>query len=234
MDNLELEMQDILSRAREARQPTDADMRRVEGRIMAQVGAGVFAGATIATGASGAATVTGAVGGAKALKLVIIAVAMGTAAVGVHRRLGTSATPATLRAANHGAVLATFQASADPDPSPNEPGPDPARSAEGAAPSPATALRGSRAPSNDLQAELALMTEAQAALRDGNAAKARRIAAQHAREFPKGQLASERAAVSILADCMSGSTSKARAEAFTRSAPASPLSERIRRACKLQ
>ncbi len=88
-------------------------------------------------------------------------------------------------------------------------------------------------PGPDVAGEIALLNEAQRALASGQADRALQILDRHAREFPRGSLAEERAAARIIALCALGRVTAARAEtaAFVRQSPESPLVERVRAAC---
>ena len=105
---------------------------------------------------------------------------------------------------------------------------------EPSAPS-ASASPPKRAPSptpvhSDPEAELRLIREAQAAL-GSNPARALSLAAEHARDFPRGVLSQEREVVSIDALNRLGRTTeaRARAERFRKSNPGSAYLPRIER-----
>jgi hypothetical protein len=84
-----------------------------------------------------------------------------------------------------------------------------------------------------LQDEVAQLRHAHEALRNGNPALALKILADYDRDFPKGALTEERGAIAAIASCQSqpGSSVRAQAQAFLRSAPSSLLGERVRAAC---
>jgi hypothetical protein len=84
-----------------------------------------------------------------------------------------------------------------------------------------------------LESEVALLRGAQDALRDGQPARALEVLDEHARQFPHGALTQERRAIRAIALCQAkpGAAARAQAEAFLRSAPSSPLVERVRAAC---
>jgi hypothetical protein len=83
--------------------------------------------------------------------------------------------------------------------------------------------------------EVDLIRAAQEHLHDGNAGAALATLAEHARRFPNGALREERQASRILALCQLGNVAAARAEAdrFILEAPASPLVDRVRDACRV-
>jgi hypothetical protein len=84
-----------------------------------------------------------------------------------------------------------------------------------------------------LGAEAALLQRAQTALATGAPAAALLQLEQHAREFPAGVLAPERAALRVVALCAAGREAEGRAEAasFLRAHAGSVLAERVRGAC---
>lgn len=84
-----------------------------------------------------------------------------------------------------------------------------------------------------LDDETRLVRDADAALRGGDAARALTLLDEHARLFPSGVLAEERAAERVLALCALGRTGEARTAAatFLRDRPLSPLATRVRSSC---
>jgi hypothetical protein len=108
-------------------------------------------------------------------------------------------------------------------PAPNKVGP-------AASPAGTPAIVASRA---TLDAEVSLLRDARDALRDRRPRQALEILDEHARRFPSGVLAEERRAVHAIARCtaMPGADSRAEAESFLRSAPDSPLIDRVRSTC---
>jgi hypothetical protein len=83
----------------------------------------------------------------------------------------------------------------------------------------------------DLDAETALLRRARVAIRNGDVGAALAILAQHAGEFPKGQLRNEREALRVLALCRAGKTAEAKEAATPFLAGNSPLAVRIRESC---
>jgi hypothetical protein len=79
--------------------------------------------------------------------------------------------------------------------------------------------------SSDLEAELRLLAQANAATREGRHADALRVLDQHAREFPRGQLAPERDYKRAKVTCELGQVEAARklAKSFLRAYPRSPM-----------
>jgi hypothetical protein len=89
-------------------------------------------------------------------------------------------------------------------------------------------------PPNTLALELSLLGEAQAALRAGQPERALALAREHQTRFPAGVLREERLGIETLSECMLGRQEPARAQAFLRTAPESPLAARVRKACGLE
>lgn len=105
------------------------------------------------------------------------------------------------------------------EPSRSQPGSDPAK--------PTTP-----APGSTLAAERELVARAWRALALGETATALDAAAEHARRFPAGLLAPERAAIDTIARCRRGDADgPRRATTFHRAHPGSPLAERVDEAC---
>jgi len=89
--------------------------------------------------------------------------------------------------------------------------------------------------SSTLEGELALIGQAQNALKSGEPAEALRALDEHARRFPGGVLALERSGVRTVALCQAGRLNDGRkaARSYLRLVPNSVLSKRIRIACQL-
>ena len=86
---------------------------------------------------------------------------------------------------------------------------------------------------DELESELALLENAQQALKQGDSERALAALNQHASEHPGGALASERAGIRAVALCESGKTAEGKREArrFLSRNPKSPLAVRVRAAC---
>jgi hypothetical protein len=89
-------------------------------------------------------------------------------------------------------------------------------------------------PRNTLALELSLLGDAQAALRAGRPERALVLAREHETRFPAGVLREERLGIETLSECVLGHQEPARAQAFLRTAPDSPLAARVRKACGLE
>lgn len=87
---------------------------------------------------------------------------------------------------------------------------------------------------NTLARELSLLGDAQAALRAGQPERALALAREHQARFPAGVLREERLGIETLSECVLGRKEPARAQAFLRTAPESPLAARVRKACGLE
>ncbi|OJY17967.1 MAG: hypothetical protein BGO98_09860 [Myxococcales bacterium 68-20] len=96
---------------------------------------------------------------------------------------------------------------------------------------PATAPAG--ASSDTLQQEARLITDARLALEHGDGDKALARLAEHARLFPNGWFAADRAAERIVVLCSLGRRAEAEKEAtvFLQSRPKSPLTRRVEASC---
>jgi hypothetical protein len=120
------------------------------------------------------------------------------------------------------------EAAAAPAPSATAPDTAPAARETRAAPARASAAPG-RPPS--LRAELALLSQVQAALQRGEGGEALRLLDEH--RTSDRQLHAERAAARVLALCAAGKTEEARsaAAAFTRQHPGSVQASAVARSC---
>jgi hypothetical protein len=87
----------------------------------------------------------------------------------------------------------------------------------------------------DLEGEMKLLRQADAALRRGDSAAALAAVNKHAALYPSGVLSQEREGVRAIALCSAGSMSQGQAAArrFLEQASKSPLSSRIRSACSI-
>jgi hypothetical protein len=92
---------------------------------------------------------------------------------------------------------------------------------------------GPRHDEDELMAEVALLRDAQAALRSHDGTRALSAVDAHARAFPHGTLTPERCAVRVFALCELGRVGEAEAAkaSFLAEHPDSPEAERVRNAC---
>lgn len=189
-------------------------------------------------------------------KTVIAALALGavaTVAVGLSERAKTRAvvparTPTTVTAAPTPAITADGLPPAEladavpavPIATPSVPVDSPAKAPTGARTRPAPTPPVADPPRHDaaiaLEAEVALITTAKTALDADDPERALAALASHARQFPTGQLAHERAGYRAIALCAAGKLAAGRGEArlFASSRPASPLRARIDRTCGIR
>jgi hypothetical protein len=201
--------------------------------------AGTVATASIAAGAMGGGTAAAIVTslGAKIIVSVAIvsAVGAGTATYVKHeaakRAVPTvsAAAPVTpsRSAAAPARVAAPVVAAAPvvipPVVAAAPPAPVPVATAPAAAPT-----------TSPLDAEVAMLQEAHAALRANDGDRALRAVAEHGRRFPGGQLGEEFEATRVFALCELGRADEARdvASRFLREHPRSPLAPRVANACE--
>ena len=225
----------LLSALRAADEPTDADRARVRARVLAKMG--------VASGVVSIAAKSSAAPAAVSWKV-------GAAIVAVIGSVGGAAWMAT--SAQQGPHAAARPQSAGPAAAPkltaiapaSEPAPavalgERAESAQRPAPATHGEARPAKAPNGalqdpaDLDGELALLEQAQQALKQGDSARALEQLEKHAAEHPTGVLAAERAAVHAVALCESGKLTEGQLEArrFLDRNPTSPLGARVRAAC---
>jgi hypothetical protein len=98
---------------------------------------------------------------------------------------------------------------------------------------PSSASQQAATASSPLDIEIALLQDANVALRDKDGARALRLLDEHSRRFPNGTLAEESEAARVFALCQVGRADEARdvAGRFLREHPRSPLAPRVTRAC---
>lgn len=256
MSELDPEDLALLDAARGAERPTAGDRARVQRRLVARLGAAAFGVSATTTAASAAAGVSLSAA-AKMVVGVVVVAALGAGGVAVHRAREETAVAASAapRAPVRPSARTSERASTPPSrptPAPVEDSPAPARAApapsseialappapaprrakaaRAVAPPPAPAPSGSASTLDD---ELSLLAAADAALRDGDGARALGMVDAHARRFPKSALREEREVVRVLALCAAGRTAEARAasDALLRAHPASPYAARLRASC---
>ncbi|MCR9161057.1 MAG: hypothetical protein ACE37F_11520 [Nannocystaceae bacterium] len=116
---------------------------------------------------------------------------------------------------------------APPPPAPAPPAQQPAKEVRAAS-------KAADPPASDLAEETRLLALARASLRAGSAAKALVPLAEHARRFPRGQLAEDRMVLRAQALCESGERSAGRkaAAALRKAFPGSSHLPRVDRACR--
>lgn len=232
----------LLRALRAADEPTNADRARVRARIMAKVALAAGAGAAIVGSSATAAGTALPVFGAGAWKVGVVVVAViggvgGTAwmaaswsenapAVAVQRAAHDAPEPA-LRAQTRAAVTSAPRTVEHETSVTNVASPRGARDV-------VTTKRpgATRQAPTDLDRELALLEQAQQALKQGDSERALAELDKHATEHPTGALAVERAAIRAVALCESGNVEGQReARRFLARNARSPLAVRVRAAC---
>jgi hypothetical protein len=124
--------------------------------------------------------------------------------------------------------------SPEPEPAPVVSPPSPGPSTKPTRPKPAVEPSSSPdASQDDLAAELALLGRARAALKSGDPKAALALLDQHASEFPRGALRSERELTRITAACSAGDLDRAEqvARRFIREHPGSTEAKRLADTC---
>ncbi len=218
---------EILERSRRAYVPSDADRARVRRKVAARVGAAAFGGA--------------AAGSTWLVKITLL-VALGAFGAGyfMARRQTASPRSALPVATMQSAAVSTAAPQETQTASPDLMAPQPAvvseaRSApphEPSAAKPTPRAKG-RSDADSLEAETALIADAQRAIVDHDFARALAKLDEHAKTFPSGVLTEERNAARILALCGAGRTAEGRSlrAAFLRDHPRSPMAARVGSAC---
>jgi hypothetical protein len=243
MDELNPHARALLDAANTFDDPTDMDRDRVRAAVLMRVGSVAAVGtATIAAAkASSAAasagpllasTLTSAAlfsGAAAKLGAVVVIGALATAGAYVAFRPAhtTAGVPAAKPASAPVAAIAP-QAAPDSAPAAVDAVDLPTDDAK-----PSPAHPHSRAA--DLEGEMKLLRQADAALRRGDSAAALAAVNKHGALYPTGVLSQEREGVRAIALCSAGSMSQGQAAArrFLAQASKSPLSSRIRSACSI-
>jgi hypothetical protein len=228
-------------------EPTDADRERIRAAIAARVATGAAAGLAAAAGATVGAAAGGSTASAwarlgwaaKALVAVGFVGTIGAGAASLLRappRRPTSAVSSDPHSALQEASRVT---AADSTSTEAADGPTPTLSSSGfalAAPAPSAWAAPSRrvpAMTGDVAAEVRLLSDAQAAVRGGDAARALALLDEHAQRYPKGALGEERDAARVAALCALGRNAEARtlADRFLRTVPDSPHAGPMRASC---
>lgn len=262
MSGLGPEAMELIAAAREGDEPTQADQDRVEAAIAARLATtaaiGLAAGAAVKSSISAPATsrAIGSLGLAGVRPWLAAAVLVSVAALGVvavrvamlggltSRAIATAGTtavpPASLSAEEPARVVeppTNVPGNALGPAAPEEPGgPVERRARVVAAPAsvaPGAVSTRAGSPTSDVAAEVLLLGDAHAAIRNGQAEHALVLLDEHARRFPRGALGEERDASRITALCALGRVAEARAAAdrFLRVSPLSPHAGRVRDSC---
>jgi hypothetical protein len=261
MSELSQEARALIDSVSKLDDPSAEDRARVKQRLALQLGAAAFTAAAVTQVAGGAGS--GWFASAKAGlwgtagKLALCAGVLGGAVAigwpdGQPERRRTpppqhSAPPSSAAPERTAAAQAPAAPSETPEIGVQAPDPSAAAPAAPSAVKPSavkrTAAAGKKAQApapraanepSPLALELALLADAQAALRDGQPERALALAAQHRERFPAGVLREERLGIEVLSECDLGRKDPAHGAAFLRAAPDSPLATRVRKACGLE
>ncbi len=239
------ESADLFRAGRTAMSPSPADRERVRARLAAKLGAAAVGAAittttatTAAKASAGVAKGSGALATfAKIAAPIVLAGGAATlaaphvmnshapppvAAIAPAAPAAKAVDPAPASPANTNLTTATTATIAVDDLPPAKTAP--VRPKRSAAPVPA-AVDTSEAALDEAR----LVGRIDAALRDRDAARALRLADEHAQQYPHGVLVEEREGGRAIARCMSGS--RASADAFLAAHPRSPMRGRIVAAC---
>jgi hypothetical protein len=246
VSDLDPSTRSFLDKALAEEQPSRARLSRLESDFERRVGVAAFAATVGLTSTAGAASAGAGLGlwGKVVIGLAIVGTVGGSGAW-IARTHGRHAKVAAAPAPSVVAQPVTSASQADV---PNVTPPDPiaslaiANSDPPPAPAKNTVSRrvGTRASASHsasqpaLLEELRLIGQAHAALNAGDPSGALAVLGEHAARFPKGQLASDRENLRVLAGCMLGDAqAKRRAETLVNVNPSSAISKRMRDACKL-
>lgn len=231
-DDLNPDVRRLVDLTRHARTPGAAEKRRVAERLAGPLAAGAAVTAAATAAKAGGAKALLAGGGAKLAAAVFVSAALTAALVTQLPSPSVTPTPAPSPPPRSN--------SADVQPR----GAAPAM-AEVAAPTPPSASaapalsRSQQAPTRplstgrELEEDAALLHRAQAAWRAGQSARALELASEHARRFPRSQLASERDVLRVLSLCKLGQvqTAKQVGARLLRSAKGSPWYQSVAESC---
>jgi hypothetical protein len=199
MNDLNPDARRLVDLARQARTPGADDKRRIAQRLAVPLAASAAVGTAVGAAQAG----TSLLGSVGAKVAALVAVSAVGAAVFVARLR-----PEPVVVAGKQAVSAQpFSAPPESSPPPRVPeasAPAAPAAVESATPPKATAPPSSAKASDDLAQEAALLHQAQSAWRAGNSAEALVLANQHAKRFPRSQLANERDVLRVLSLCKLG------------------------------
>jgi hypothetical protein len=205
-ERLSDELEELLEAERDFEAPAPDTRERMLARlapllIPGAIGAGVGAAAAAASSAETVATgkVAGAVGASLKAKVVVAMIAGAVGAVGGAVTHAALTPTQELKPAPTTVVSARV---APPAPTPSAvppPVPAPEASAATPVPSPSASARPSVAAAGNLRAERLLLERATAALVRGDSGSALGTLREHARRFPRGELAEEREVLLIRA-----------------------------------
>ena len=214
---------ELVQAGRAALRPSDADRERVFQALLPRLGAGLGAGAAMSTPSTAPAAASGGI----AIKVAAAIVVIGVAGGGLFLALRTEPPPARPAATAPVPSAAAPRASIERVPESSPSAVPRTEVTEKRAPA------ASSRPADSLAEEVAILSEASAALHAGRPAVALKALDEHRRKFPRGALGQERTSARIQALCALGRTKEARAELarLARTSPNSPHVARARKAC---
>jgi len=237
MNELDPRARAIIEAAREGDGPSHADHDRIKRAILLQLAAG----AVVSAGAAGSTAAAGTLSIAAKVGLTVLAVSVAGGGVATYVKVRGHHEAATVERAHERQVkaaredpplAATAVLSEEPVLPPASA--TPRRPDKPRRPEP---LKEEAMPTQDrLSAEVDVLKQARQELRLGRPAQALQVLADYDHRFGEGTLGEERRALSAIAACQAqpGAAARASAAAFLRSAPRSPLAERVRAACATQ
>jgi hypothetical protein len=249
VSELSADAKQLIERARLEDAPRVEDRQRIRERLAVQLGAGAFAGAAL-LGAGSALEAAHGAGKGSFLHSALLRWVAGTLAAGglalgglllatSHER--RSGAPATVAPPTHVEPAPVEPTPASVEPAPGKPAAPRVEPAPVAPTARRSARRHARKPSapsfapvgnsGSLSAEIALLAQAQKALRARDGHEALRLARQHAANFPSGALYEERVGIEAIAHCVLGEREHPAVRAFLARSPRSPLSARVRKEC---
>jgi hypothetical protein len=210
--------EELVQAGREALRPNEADRARVFQAVLPQVGGGL--------GALNASSTAPAAASAIAVKVAAAIVVISAAGGGLFLGLPTQRPPP------RPAATAAMPSAAVP-PAPVDNVSESASSAVTRAEAVEKRAPVAPRPAARLAEEVAILSQASAALHAGRPAAALKTLDEHWRKFPRGALGQERSSARIQALCALGRTNEARAELarLARTSPNSPHVARTRKAC---
>jgi hypothetical protein len=211
--------EELVQAGREALRPNDADRERILQALLPRLGGGLGA-----EGLNAPSTAPAAAGGIAAKVAAAIAV-IGVAGGGLFLVLrGEPAPRPTTTTPVPSAAVPAAPVDEVPESTPSAV----RRAATAEEPAPVAPR-----PADSLAEEVAILSQASAALHGGRPAAALKALDEHRRKFPRGALAQERTSARIQALCALGRTKEAQSELarLARTSPSSPHLARARKAC---
>ena len=242
--SIEPEKKSLLAPMKDEYEPTDADADRIFGKIQASLAQA--AAAQAAPSALSSATASGppaaAAGAGKKLVFVVLSCAalalVGAFAVTQHETVAPTTTPSPARVVS---LNSPAEPTTKPVASDEAPAPAIASVSVDALPEAAPVRSGAKkvlpAPvpssTDTLEQEARLLADSRQARQAGEGTRALALLDEHARTFPNGWLANDRAAERVVVLCSLGRRDEAVREAtvFLKGRPKGPLTHRVEASC---